>query len=110
MENLQMEIINVVIILLTGAVGFVAKHITSFLKKKGVVAQIQSHKEVANIVVNAVEQTYKHYHGEEKMNLAKMELVKVAKEKGLKITEKELDLLLESAVKEMNKAVKEGLK
>jgi len=110
MENLYAEIINLLILIIAGAVGVVAKYITSFLKKKGIVAQIESNKEIVKIVVNAVEQIYKNSHGEEKLNLAKIEVIKLAKEKGIKISEKEIDLLVEASVKEMNKAVKEELK
>lgn len=109
-ESLQAEIINLLALLIAGAVGLVAKQITSYLKKKGIIAQIESHKEIAKIVVGAVEQTYNHLHGQEKLNVAKIELIKMAKNKGIKISEKELDLLIESAVKEMNRAVKEELK
>lgn len=110
MESLYAEVINIIALVLAGALGLLAKQVVSFLKKKGIVAQIQSHQEIAKIVVGAVEQTYKHLHGEEKLNMAKLELIKLAKEKGIKISEKELDLLIEASVKEMNKAVKEELK
>lgn len=110
MESLQVEIVNLVILILAGTLGVITKYITSFLKKKGLLAQLQSNKEIVNIVVGAVEQTYKHLHGAEKLNMAKLEVVKLAKSKGLKITEKELDLLIEASVKEMNKAVKDEMK
>jgi LL-H family phage holin len=110
MESLQNEIINLLALLIAGCVGVVSKHVVAYLKKKGVVAQINNHKELTNLVVGAVEQTYKHLHGEEKLNLAKIELIKLAKEKGVKVSEKELDILIESAVKEMNKSIKEELK
>lgn len=110
MQELQAELINILVLVITGVLGMVAKQIMSFLKKKGVVAQLESHKEIAKIVVNAVEQTYTQLHGEEKLNVAKIELIKLAKAKGIKISEKELDLIIESSVKEMNKVVKQELK
>lgn len=110
MEALQTEIINLLAVVIAGCVGMATKAVMSYLKKKGVITKIESHNELAKIVVNAVEQTYKHLHGEEKLNLAKIELLKIAKEKGLKVSEKELDLLIESSVKEMNKAIKDELK
>lgn len=108
MEMLQVEIINLIALIIAGCVGMVTKAVMSYLKKKGIIAKIEGNKEIANIVVGAVEQTYKHLHGEEKLNLAKIEVVKMAKDKGLKIGEKELDMLIESSVKEMNKAIKES--
>lgn len=106
---LQAEIMNLVALILAGCMGVVTKSVMSYLKKKGIIAKIASNKELANIVVGAVEQTYKHLHGEEKLNLAKIELIKQAKKKGLKISEDELDLLIESSVKEMNKAIKDSM-
>ena len=108
MESLQTEIINLIGIILAGCVGAVTKYAVAYLKKKGIMSKIESHKALADIVVGAVEQTYKHLHGEEKLNLAKIELLKMAKDKGVKISEKELDVIIESAVKEMNKAIKEN--
>lgn len=110
MQELQAEIINIVVLIIASLLGIVAKQVVSFLKKKGIIAQIESHKEIAKIVVGAVEQTYTHLHGEEKLNVAKIELIKLAKAKGIKITEKELDILIESSVKEMNRNIKEELK
>jgi LL-H family phage holin len=109
MESLHAEIINLLALLIAGAIGFIAKHITSYLKKKGIISQIESHREVARLVVSAVEQTYNHLHGQEKLNVAKIEFIKLAKEKGLKVSEKELDIVIEAVVKEMNDAVKKEL-
>lgn len=108
MESLHNEIMNLIAVILAGCVGAVTKYAVAYLKKKGIMSKIESHKQLAHIVVGAVEQTYKHLHGEEKLNLAKIELLKMAKDKGVKISEKELDVIIESAVKEMNKAIKES--
>lgn len=109
MESLHTEIVNLIALIIAGGLGLIAKQIASYFKKKGLVAHIESHKEISKIVVGAIEQTYKHLHGEEKLNLAKIELINFAKEKGLKVSERELDMLIEASVKEMNKAVKEEL-
>lgn len=110
MEAIQVEILNLAIVAIVALVGFVTKRVTSFLKQKGIVANLQANKEFVKIVVNAVEQTYNTLGGEEKLNVAKLELVKLMNEKGLKISEKEIDTLIESAVKEMNDTVKQELK
>lgn len=108
--DLHAELADIAVIIYIAVFGIIGTQLTKFLKKKGIISQIQSHKEIAQIVVNAVEQSYKHLHGEEKLNLAKIELMKMSKEKGLKISEKELDLLIESSVKSMNKYVKDIIK
>ena len=110
MEELQAEIINVAVIALTAFIGWATKQVTTYLKKKGVVAQVQNNKEVVGIVVNAVEQMYKGLKGEEKLDLAKIELLKLMNQKKIKITDKELELMIESVVKEMKDSAKDVVK
>lgn len=109
MEMLQEQIVEIAVLIIASLLGLITRSVMSYLKKKGVVAKIEGNKQIADIVVGAIEQTYKHLHGDEKLNLAKIELIKISKQKGLKISEKELDLLIESSVKEMNKAVRESI-
>jgi hypothetical protein len=110
MESLQMEIINLVIAVLVACVGLVTRQVVKYLKGKGIITQLENNKELVGIVVKAVEQTYKTLHGEEKLNVAKLEVVKLMNEKKIKISEKEIDLLIESSVKEMNEVIKEETK
>jgi LL-H family phage holin len=110
MEFLNIELVNVAVTVIVALTGLVTKYAMSYLKKKGVLKQLESHKLIVEIAVRAVEQMYTKNHGEEKLNLAKMEVIKFAKAKKIKISEKELDLMIESAVKEMNKTIKEELK
>jgi len=42
--------------------------------------------------------------------MAKIELIKLMKEKNIKISEKEINILIESSVKEMNDSIKKELK
>lgn len=107
---MDIEILNLGVIALVTIVGLIAKSVISYMKKKGIMANIESNKEIAMIVVNGIEQGYKHLQGTEKARLAKIEFIKFAKQKGLKISEAELDLLIESSVKGMNKAIKDELK
>jgi LL-H family phage holin len=102
MEMLHEQILNLAIVLLTGLVGYIGRHLAEYFKKKGIVAQIESHKELAKIAVAGVEQAYAHLHGKEKLNMAKIELIKLANSKGLKVNEKDLDIVVEAVVKEMN--------
>lgn len=109
MEAIQAELINLVIVVITVLIGWVAQKVTAYLKEKGLIAKLESNKELVRIVVNAVEQTYKHLNGDEKLKVAKVELVKLMNEKKIKISEQEIDTLIESAVKEMNDAIKKEL-
>lgn len=110
MESIQVELIELATAVIVALVGFITKKVTTYLNNKGMVDKIQSNKELVKIAVTAVEQTYQHLHGEQKFNMAKIELAKLLKEKKIKISEKEIDLLIESAVKEMNDTVKEVIK
>ena len=110
MDAIQVELIELAIVAVTALVGWATKHTVTYLKQKGIIAKLENNRALVKIAVEAVEQTYKTLHGKEKMDLAKIELVKLAKEKGVKISEKEIDLLLESAVKEMNDTIKQEIK
>lgn len=109
MEMLYDQILNLIALIIAGCVGVVTRYVVKFLKKKGIIAKLETHKELTKIVVNAVEQAYNHLDGDKKLELAKSEIEKVANSKGLAITQKEIELLIESTVKEMNKAIKEEL-
>lgn len=109
MEAIQAELINLVIVVITALIGIVTQKVTAYLKAKGTIAKLETNRELVRIVVNAVEQTYQHLNGEEKLNVAKIELVKLMNDKKIKISEKEIDTLIESAVKEMNDAIKREL-
>lgn len=109
LEAIQMELINLVILVITALVGWVTQKVASYLKQIGVVAKLEANKELVKIVVHAVEQTYKHLDGEQKLQLAKAQIVELMNEKKIKISEQEIDLLIESVVKEMNDAIKRGL-
>lgn len=110
MENIQVELVNLAVAILTALVGLATKSVMSFLKKKGVVAQVQNNKEVVTIVVKAVEQMYGQLKGEEKLNMAKMEIIKLMQQKKIKMTEAEIDLMIEAMVKEMKDQANTELK
>lgn len=108
MVEMQAEILSIFMAVIIALVGLVTKHATRYLKSKGVLAKLESNKELVNIVVKAVEQTYDHLEGNEKLNVAKLELVKLMSEKKIKISEKEIDIMIEAMVKEMKETIKEN--
>lgn len=59
-------------------------------------------KEIAMLTVRYVEQVFKTLHGTEKLDKAKSAFVSILNEKGIKITDEELTMLLEAAVHKMN--------
>lgn len=110
MEQFHAELINLVMIIVTACVGLVTKQVMTYLNKKGLLHQLENNKAIVGVVVKAVEQMYEQLHGNEKLNVAKIELIKLMKDKGIKISEKELDLLIHSSVNEMNQTIKEETK
>ena len=56
----------------------------------------------AATTVKYIEQIYKDVHGTEKLRKAKETMLTLLEEKGIKISDVELVILLESAVKDMN--------
>lgn len=109
MEAIQAELVNLAIVVIVGLAGFITQRTTSFLKSKGIIAKLDANKELVSIVVNAVEQAYKHLDGDEKLNVAKIELVRLMNEKKIKISEKEIDTLIEAVVKEMKDSHREEI-
>lgn len=61
-------------------------------------------KEIAKEVVKFTEQVYKKLHGAEKLSKAMEAMSQMLAEKGIHITELEMQVLLEAAVAEFNKA------
>lgn len=61
-------------------------------------------RDVAKTVVQAVEQTYKDLHGEEKLDRALVAASEMLAEKGIAVTGLELRMLIEAALAEFNKA------
>lgn len=110
MENIYIELLDMLIVVIASCVGIATKSVVSFLKKKGIISKLQSEKEIVKIVVNAVEQIYKEASGSEKLEVAKKEAVKLANQKGIKVTEEQLETLIESSVREMKKEVKQEIK
>ena len=65
-------------------------------------------KEIAKEVVKFTEQVYKTLHGHEKLTKAMEAMSQMLAEKGIHITELEMQVLLEAAVAEFNKAFEKG--
>lgn len=59
-------------------------------------------KEIAMLTVRYVEQVFTALHGKDKLEKAKSTFVDMLNEKGIKVSESEIDMLLEAAVNQMN--------
>ena len=106
MEELQEALINFLVVVIGLVATFVGQKGYSYLNNKGILKEIEAKQKYVNIVVNAIQQTYKEANGEEKLDEAKTQLVDFFNTNGIKFTDVELNSLIEAAVK----CVKDGAK
>lgn len=93
-------ILYTVITAIAGYLGIVFKNLyTKYVNDK-------TKKDVVRTCVEAVEQIYKDLHGEEKFNVAVQHVSEMLDEKGIKISDLEIMMLIEAAVGEFNEAFK----
>ena len=84
---------------LTAIAGYIGIAIKRIYQK---VCDNKTKKDIVRTCVKAVEQLYVDLHGEEKYDKCVEACVSMLDEKGIKITEIELKMLIEAAVKEFN--------
>ena len=106
MEALQEALINLLVVVIGLVATFVGQKGYSYLSNKGILKEIEAKQKYVNIVVNAIQQTYKEANGEEKLGEAKTQLVDFFNANGIKFTDVELNSLIEATVK----GVKDGAK
>lgn len=106
MEALQEALINFLVVVIGLVATFVGQKGYSYLNNKGILKEIEAKQKYVNIVVNAIQQTYKEANGEEKLGEAKTQLVDFFNANGIKFTDVELNSLIEASVK----GVKDGAK
>ena len=92
------SILYAIITAIAGYIGVVVKN----LYKKYI--DDKTKKDVANTVVQAIEQIYKDLHGEEKLNKALENASEMLAIKGIDVSELELRMLIEAAVASFNDA------
>lgn len=89
-------ILSTIFTVLAGYIGIVVKKL--FQKY----VNDQTKKDVVATCVNAVEQLYKDIHGEDKLNKCIESVSSMLGEKGIKISDLEIRMLIESAVNAAN--------
>jgi hypothetical protein len=96
MSEYGTQIIYLVVTAIAGYIGIVVKNIYQRYVND------QTKKDVVKTVVQGIEQLYKDLHGEEKLDKALEAASAMLFEKGITITEFELEMLIEAAVAEFN--------
>lgn len=95
MDILQNYIFEILATIVTALVSFIGVSIKNAYTKY---INTQTKKEIVKDTVNYVEQVFKDIHGAEKLNKAKEKALEWLNEKGIKISETELEIMIESAV------------
>ena len=90
------------------AVGNIVKAVKEYLLQKGGEKAVKIAEILAKNAVHAVEQVAQEtgYKGDEKLEQAKVYMISELKKYNVTMTEKELEVFVESAVKQMNEAWK----
>ena len=96
LKDQAFTILSTIILAIIGYIGTQVKKIyEEYINNK-------TKKHIVETVVKAVEQVYKDLDGPEKLEKAKENIILMLQEKGITITEIELDMLIESVVAEFN--------
>ena len=91
------------------AIGSIVKAVKDYLLRKGGEKAVKIAEILAKNAVHAVEQVAAEtgYKGDEKLEQAKVYMISELKKYNVTMTDKELEVFVESAVKQMNDAWKE---
>lgn len=88
---------------LQGIIGVVITVLLAFVRKKYTeYVNTDTKQKLVNDTVYYVEQVFSTLHGKEKLEKAKSTLVTLLAQKGIGFTEEELNVLIESAVNQLN--------
>lgn len=90
---------TIIYAVLTALAGFIASQIKKIYQEK---IDNQTKKDVVETCVKAVEQLYRDLHGAEKLEKAKANILTMLAQKGIEISEIEMDMLIEAVVAEFN--------
>lgn len=85
-----------VVTIVTALFGYLAVRVKSKLDEK---INTQTKREVAEATVNYIQQVYSALNGEEKLRKALDTSIEWLNEKGIKVTEIEMTILIEAAIK-----------
>lgn len=96
MKDIIMQIIPIVLATVgTFLIGLIKAKYSQYVNT-------DTKKEIAMLTVRYVEQVFTALHGKDKLDKAKSAFVDMLNEKGIKVSEAEINMLLEAAVNQMN--------
>lgn len=96
MKEILMQIIPIVLATIgTFLIGLIKAKYSQYVNT-------DTKKEIAMLTVRYVEQVFTALHGKDKLEKAKSTFVDMLNEKGIEVSEAEINMLLEAAVNQMN--------
>lgn len=99
LQEVTPVILELVSIIIIGLIGFTAQKVKIYFNDKGITEKLTQYDYLADVAVMAVEQVYKNEHGNVKKQRAKEYVVHSLNRMNLSITERQLDMFIEAAVK-----------
>ena len=102
-ELIQSNILEIIGTILTGLVAYIATRLKSKYEEY---VNIETKQKIVKTVVNATEQLYKDLDGAKKLEKAKENIIALLNEKGITITELEMDMMIEEVVNGFNSGLK----
>lgn len=106
-EILQPYLLEIIAAILTSVAAFIGVKIKKVYEEY---VNTKTKKEIVECTVKYVEQVFKELHGEEKLNKAKDKALEWLNEKGIKVSDTELEILIEASVNGFNNRIKESSK
>lgn len=101
-ELIQSNILEIVVTFLTAFATYIA---TRFNKKYEEHINALEKQKIVKTVVNAIEQLYKDLDGPTRKEKAKENIILMLNEKGIVITELEMDMMIEAVVNGFNQGL-----
>lgn len=102
LELLQPYLMEIIVTILTAIATYIGAKIKKIYEEK---ANDETKRKVVSTVVKAVEQLYKDLKGDEKLEKAKEAVLEMLNEKGITITELEMNMLIEEVCNSFKKEV-----
>ncbi|GIN23136.1 phage holin, LLH family [Siminovitchia fordii] len=109
MEEIQAQLISAAITIIVTCIGIVSGYAGKFLRERFSVERLDRSKKYAEIAVQFVEQIGQDLNSKQKFEIAKKRLVLMLNHNNIKISNDEMDALIEAMVAEMNRSFKEEL-
>lgn len=106
-ESIQPYLLEIFAAILTGIASFIGVKVKKAYEEY---INTKTKKEIVDCTVKYVEQVFKELHGEEKLIKAKDKALEWLNEKGIKVSDTELEVLIEASVNGFNNGIKESSK